>query len=75
MAALKELEETLIFRARSHLLDKKLINRRLIAPAVNQSTVASAYSDSIVQELLQREERAESAKQEETTLRERRHIQ
>lgn len=74
-AALEELEKMLIFRARSHLLDQNLINRRLVAPAVKQSTVASAYSDSIVQDLLQREERAESAKKVETTLREKRHIQ
>ncbi|KAI8623618.1 hypothetical protein F5Y19DRAFT_492466 [Xylariaceae sp. FL1651] len=52
-------------------LEEMLISRT----RMNQSTVASAYSDSIVQDLLQRAERAESAKQAETALRERRHIQ
>ncbi|RYP51167.1 hypothetical protein DL768_003435 [Monosporascus sp. mg162] len=74
-AALKELEKMLIFRARSHVLNQKPINKKLIAPAVNQSTVASACSDSVIQDLLQREERAESAKKAEKRLRERRHIQ
>ena len=76
VTALEELDKMLVSRVKSHLADSVRIDKRLVVPAVHQSTVASAYSDSeAVQGLHRRAEAAESARKAEQKLREMRNIQ
>lgn len=76
MTALEELDKMLVSRVKSHLVDSVRVDKRLIVPAVHQSTVASAYSDSeAVQGLHRRAEAAESVRKAEQKLREMRNIQ
>jgi hypothetical protein len=76
MAALEALDKMLVSRVKSHLADSVRIDKRLIVPAVHQSTVASAYSNSeVVHGLHRRAEAAESARKAEQKLREMRNIQ
>jgi len=75
VAALKDLEKMLVSRIRSHLADSGRIDKRLVVPAVHQSTVTSAHSGSVVQGLHQGAMAAESTRQSELKLREIRNIQ
>jgi hypothetical protein len=76
MTALEALDKMLVSRVKSHLADSVRIDKRLIVPAVHQSTVASAYSDwEAVQGIYRRAEATQSARKAEQKLREMRNIQ
>ncbi|KAH6848437.1 hypothetical protein B0I37DRAFT_164088 [Chaetomium sp. MPI-CAGE-AT-0009] len=77
-AALNKLDKMLVSRVKSHLADSARFGKHLVAPAVHQSTVASAYSDlDVVQglHLHHQIEAAQSARKAEQKLRVMRNIQ
>jgi hypothetical protein len=75
-AALEKLDNMLVSRVKNHLADSARLDKRLVAPAMRQSTVGSAYSNSEVDQGLHRQaEAAETARKAEERLRTMRYIQ
>lgn len=72
--ALIGLEKMLVSRIKTHLHDSVRADKTHFAPPVPQSTLVSDFSDSTLQDLLQREKKVESGKKAEMARREERLI-